>query len=163
MAPSKPIELAAISGAHGIAGDVRLKLFGEGIAALKQHKSFNGGTLTLTNLRDDHKGGAIARFAESTTRNDAEALRGTLLSVPREDLPPLGEGEYYHADLLGLHAVSDAGEALGEVIAVQNYGAGDVIEIKRENGKMFMVPMTLDAVPEWDGERLVVAAGFAAE
>ena len=78
-------------------------------------------------------------------------------------MPPLGEGEYYHADLLGLPAVSDAGEALGQVVAVENFGAGDVIEIERPTGKRFMVPMTAQAVPEWSAERLVVAAAFAKE
>lgn len=156
----KPIVLAAITGAHGITGEVRLKLFGEGLSALKQHKSFNDGALTLTKLRDDSKGGAIARLAQVTNRTEAEALRGTTLAVPRDALPPLAEGEYYHVDLLGLPAVSDTGEALGEVIAVQNYGAGDVIEIKRPNGKAFMVPMRIEAVPEWDQTRLVVSADF---
>ena len=89
-----------------MAGEVRLKLFGEGIATLKAHKSFNGGALTLTMLRDDGKGGAVARFAEVTDRNGAEALRSTVLTIPRAALPALAEGEYYHADLLGLPAVS---------------------------------------------------------
>jgi len=156
----KPVTLAAITGAHGVTGEVRLKLFGDGVAALKQHKSFNDGGLTLESLRDDGKGGAIARFAEVGGRTAAEALRGTALSVPRSALPPLAEGEYYHADLLGLVAVSDAGEELGRVIAVDNYGAGDIVEIGRPNGKKFMVPMTDAAVPEWDGERIVISQDF---
>jgi 16S rRNA processing protein RimM len=65
------------------------------------------------------------------------------------------------ADLIGLPAVSDAGEALGLVVSVENFGAGDVIEVERPTGKRFMVPMTPQAVPEWDDERLVVAAAFA--
>jgi len=155
------ITLAAIAGAHGIAGEVRLKLFAEGFASLKPHKSFNGGTLTLEKLRDDGKGGAIARFAQIADRTAAEALRGTTLAVPRTALPPLAEGEYYHADLLGLPAVSDTGEALGIVCAVENFGAGDVIEIERPDKKRFMVPMRAEAVPEWDSARLVVKAAFA--
>lgn len=163
--PSRPVTLAAITGAHGVAGELRLKLFGDGLASLKPHKAFNGGALTLEKLRDDGKGGAIVRFAEVADRNAAEALRGTLLSVPRSALPPLGEGEYYHADLVGLPAVSDAGDPLGRVIAVENFGAGDVIEIERppENGKpggRFMVPMNADAVPEWDDRRLVIDAAW---
>jgi 16S rRNA processing protein RimM len=161
LAHDKPVTLAAIAGAHGVAGEVRLKLFGEGVAALKRHKRFNDGALTLQSLRDDNKGGAIARFAEVADRNAAERLRGTELSVPRSALPPLAEGEYYHADLVGLAAVSDAGEALGTVVAVENYGAGDILEIERPDGKRFMVPMTLHAVPEWNGERAVIAAAFA--
>lgn len=157
----KPVVLAAIAGAHGVTGEVRLKLFGEGVAALKRHKSFNDGALTLKSVRDDNKGGAIARFAELADRTAAEKLRGTLLTVPRSELPPLGDGEYYHTDLIGLAAMSDAGEALGTVVAIENYGAGDILEIERPDGKRFMVPMIETAVLEWDDERVVVSAGFA--
>jgi len=156
----KPVTLAAVTGAHGVAGEVRLKLFGEGLEAFSAHTRFNGGALTLTKVRDDGKGGAVARFKEVPDRTAAEALRGAALSVPRSALPPLGEGEYYHADLIGLPAVSDAGEPLGTVTAVENYGAGDILEIERPDGKSFMVPMREEAVPEWNGERLVIAAEF---
>ena len=161
MAGDKPVTLAAIAGAHGVTGEVRLKLFGEGVESLKRFRAFNDSALTLSKLRDDGKGGAIACFSEVTDRNAAEALRGTLLTVPRAALPPLDEGEYYHADLIGLVAVSTDGTDLGEVIAVENFGAGDVIEIKRPNGKRFMVPMRIEAVPEWDATRIVIAAQFA--
>lgn len=162
MAQDSPVTLAVVTGAHGVAGEVRLKVFAED---LKPHKSFNAGALTLKALRVIPQG-AIARFAEITDRNAAEALRGTELSVPRSALPPLGEGEYYHADLLGLAVVSDAGETLGTVVLIENFGAGDVLEIERpaENGKpgkRFMVPMNTDAVPGWDTDRLVVTAAFA--
>ena len=157
----KPVTLAAITGAHGVTGEVRLKLFGEGLETLKLHKSFNEGALTLKKLRDDGKGGAIARFAEVPDRTAAEQLRGTVLTVPRSTLPPLEEGEYYHADLIGLAVETDAGEALGTVVGVENYGAGDILEIERSTGKRFMVPMIEDAVLQWDGERVVVAAPFA--
>jgi 16S rRNA processing protein RimM len=163
-----PVTLAAVSGAHGVTGEVRLKLFGDGVASLKAHKAFNAGTLTVTSLRDDGKGGAVARFAEVTDRTAAEKLRGTLLTVPRTALQPLAEGEYYHADLLGLAAVSASGEALGTVIAIDNFGAGDVIEIERppvegKRGKRFMVPMRVEAVPSWNDARLVVADDFATD
>lgn len=161
MANDKPVTLAAVSGAHGVAGEVRLKLLGEGLESLGVHRSFNGGALTLTKLRSDGKGGAVARFAEVADRTAAEQLRGTALTVPRAELPPLAEGEYYHADLIGLAAVSDSGEALGTVIAVEDFGAGEVLEIERPTGKRFMVPMTKDAVPEWNDERLIVSALFA--
>jgi len=160
LASDKPVTLAAVTGAHGVAGEVRLKLFGEGLEAFSAHKRFNDGALTLTKVRDDGKGGAVVRFKEIPDRIAAEKLRGTTLSVPRSALPPLGEGEYYHADLLGLAAVSDAGEPLGTVIAVENYGAGDVLEIERPGGKRFMVPMRAEAVPEWNGDRLVISADF---
>ena len=83
--------------------------------------------------------------------------------TPAPALPPLEAGEYYHADLLGLPAVSSDGTALGEVIAVENFGAGDVIEIKRPTGKRFMVPMRIEAVPEWDEARIVITAALAAD
>lgn len=158
-----PVTLAAIAGAHGVQGEVRLKLFGESVAALKRHKAFNAGALTLVALRDDARGGAIARFAEVADRNAAEALRGTQLSVPRSALPPLGPGEYYHADLVGLAACDAAGAVLGTCVAVENFGAGDVIEIARGDGRRFMVPMRAEAVPEWDHARLVIADGWADE
>lgn len=162
----KPVTLAAITGAHGVTGEVRLKLFGEGVGALKAFRAFNDSALTVQKLRDDGKGGAVARFAEVADRNAAEALRGTLLTVRRSQLPPLAEGEYYHADLIGLECMSTAGELLGTCIAVENYGAGDVLEIRRpagedgKPGKTFMVPMRLEAVPEW-GDRIIVEAAYA--
>ena len=155
----KPVTLAAVAGAHGVAGEVRLKLFGEGVATLKRYRAFNDSTLTVEKLREDGKGGAIARFAQITDRNGAEALRGTLLTVPRSSLPPLADGEYYHADLIGLPAVSTTGEDLGECIAVDNFGAGDVLEIRRPDGKTFMVPMRVEAVPEW-GDRIVIESAW---
>lgn len=160
------IELAAVTGAHGIAGEVRLKLLGEGIDALRQHSKFNGGALTLTKIRPDNKGGAIARLAECSSRADAEKLRGTVLSVARSDLPELADGEYYHADLIGLTAETNTGTRIGEVIAVQNFGATDIIEIRRDPPpskglKTIMIPMTKQAVLDWDGSRLVISEEFA--
>ncbi|NIJ20422.1 16S rRNA processing protein RimM [Sphingomonas naasensis] len=154
----RPVTLAAIIGAHGIAGEVRLKVFADDIGA---YKTFNGGALTLKSVRHGANG-AIARFAEVADRNAAEALRGTALTVPRSALPPLGEGEYYHVDLLGLAVTSTDGDAIGSVVAIDNYGAGDVLEIERLDGKRFMVPMRPEAVPEWNDARLVVDSGFIA-
>lgn len=149
------VVLAVVTGAHGIGGEVKLKFFADDVGA---HKSFNDGSLTLRGLR-----GNIARFVEVADRNAAEALRGTELTVQRSALPPLAEGEYYHADLIGLSAISSTGEPLGEVVAIENFGAGDVVEIERPSGKRFMVPMTEHAVPEWDDQRMVVTAAFAEE
>jgi 16S rRNA processing protein RimM len=154
---SKPVTLAVIIGAHGVTGEVRLKLFTEDVEGVKAHNSFNDGALTLKSVRPGNN--IIARFAEITDRNTAEAARGTELTVPREALPPLGEGEYYHADLLGLRCVSTEGADLGMCVAIENFGAGDVIEVERPDGKRFMVPMKAEAVPEW-GERIVIDAAF---
>ncbi len=153
----RTITLAVIIGAHGVGGEVRLKVFAEDIASLKAHKSFNDGALALKSLRDGNN--VIARFAEIPDRTTAERMRGTELTVPRDALPPLGEGEYYHADLIGLPAVSTTGDDLGRVVAVENFGAGDLLEIEQPDGKRFMVPMTAEAVPEW-GDRVVVDAAF---
>jgi len=157
----KDVTLAAVVGAHGVTGEVRLKLFGEGPDSLRAYKSFDaaGRTLTLKSIRPGPNG-AVARFAEVADRNGAEALRGVALTVPRSALPPLAEGEYYHADVIGLPAVSTDGDAIGIVVAIENFGAGDVIEIERPGGKRFMVPMRDEAVPEWDSIRLVIAAEF---
>jgi 16S rRNA processing protein RimM len=136
-------------------------LFGEGVGSLKRYPAFNDGALTVEKLKDDGKGGAVARFGGVNDRNAAEALRGTALTVPRSALPPLAEGEYYYADLIGLPAVSSDGRALGHCVAVENYGAGDVLEIERADGLRFMVPMRVEAVPEWNDVRLVIDAAFA--
>ncbi|MXO50273.1 16S rRNA processing protein RimM [Erythrobacter gaetbuli] len=156
----KPVTLAAVTGAHGVAGEVRLKLFGEGFEALKPHKSFNGGALTLSKVRSDNKGGAIARFAEVPDRTAAEKLRGTVLTVPRSALPALDEGEFYYSDLLGLPVVTDTGEDIGHVCAVENFGATEIVEIEKPDGKKFMVPLTQQAVPAWDAEKLTVNVDF---
>jgi 16S rRNA processing protein RimM len=158
----KPVTLAAIIGAHGVAGDVRLKLFGEGAESLKSYKSFDaaGRVLTLTSIRPGPNG-AVARFAEVGDRSAAEALRGTALTVPRSALPPLGEGEFYHADIIGLPCISSTGEALGVIVAVENFGAGDIIEVERpaeegKKAKRFMAPM--HAVTVGDDNAVIEAA-----
>lgn len=153
----RPVTLAAITGAHGVAGEVRLKLFGESVESLGAHRLFNGGAIQLEKLRSDNKGGAVARFAGVTDRTAAEALRGTTLSVPRCSLPALEEGEFYHADLLGLLVTSDTGTAVGTVIAVENFGASDIIEIKRPDGRSFMVPLTPAAVIGWSDSGLTLS------
>ncbi|MCW4460279.1 ribosome maturation factor RimM [Sphingomonas sp. BT-65] len=157
MANDSPVTLAVVIGAHGVTGEVRLKVFAEDLSA---HSSFNGGALTLKSVRHGPNG-AIARFAEISDRTAAEKLRGTELAVPRAALPPLGEGEYYHADLIGLAAVSETGESIGTVAAVENFGAGDVVEVEKSDGKRFMVPMRPEAVPRWDEATLTVAEGWA--
>lgn len=167
MGPDRPVTLAAIAGAHGVRGEVRLKLFGEGADALRAFSAFDAGgrRLTLKTIRPANQT-AVAAFAEITTREAAEALRGTVLTVPRSALPPLGDGEYYHHDLIGLPAVSTNGDALGHVVAVENFGAGDILEIERpaEAGRkpqLFMVPMTPQAVPFW-GDCVTINADYIA-
>jgi 16S rRNA processing protein RimM len=155
----QPVTLAVIIGAHGVTGEVRLKLFGEGVETLKSYKSFDaaGRTLNLKSVRSGPNG-AVARFAEIADRSAAEALRGTELTVPRSALPPLEQGEYYHADLIGLPCFSTEGEGLGNVVAVENFGAGDIIEVERPTGKRFMAPMHAVTITD---ERAVIEAAFA--
>lgn len=165
--PDRPVVLAVVTGAHGLGGEVRLKLFGEGAEALLAYRHFNDGTLTAKSVKTDAKGGAIARFAEWPDRTAAERARGTELTVPRSALPPLGEGEYYHHDLIGLAATSTDGTPLGVVVQVDNFGAGDILEIERPpvegaKSRRFMVPMNAAAVPEWSDAGVVVDAAWAA-
>jgi 16S rRNA processing protein RimM len=154
----RPVTLAVIIGAHGVTGEVRLKLFTEDLS-LYPELNAGGRALTLKSVRPGPNG-TVARFAEVADRNAAEALRGTELTVPRASLPPLGEGEYYHADLIDLPCISTSGEALGKVVLIENFGASDVIEIERPDGRRFMVPMRPEAVPEWDAGRLLIDDAF---
>ena len=159
MSQDKAVTLAVITGAHGIAGELRLKLFTDDLASLKRHKSFNEGKLTLASVRAN-KDGAIARIAEVGDRNAAEALRGTPLTVPRSALPALEEGEYYHVDLLDRSCVTPDGTAIGTVLAVHDYGAGDIIEIDLIEGKTLMVPVS---ETEERGETLLIPAHWIDE
>lgn len=159
MQADRPVTLAAIIGAHGVTGEVRLKLFGEGPESLKRYKTLHaaGATLTLKSVRPGPNG-AVARFAEIADRTAAEALRGTELTVPRSALPPLEAGEYYHVDLIGLPCVVDAaGDAVGTVVAVENFGAGDILEIEKPAGKRFMVPIHAARI---EPERAVIDPAF---
>lgn len=155
------IALAAVAGAHGIKGEVRLKLFSESIASLKRHeKLYVGGTeRRLLAIREGKA--PVARFAGIDGRSAAEALRGQLVEVDRAALPPLGEDEYYHADLIGLPAASLDGKAVGTVVAVENYGAGDLLEIEDAAGKRSLIPFKAGIADLEDG-RIVVDPEFLA-
>jgi 16S rRNA processing protein RimM len=155
------VALAAVAGAHGIGGEVRLKLFAESAESLKRHKRMRAGDRLLTILAVREGALPIVRFAEIADRNAAEALRGTLLTVPRAALPPLEEGEYYHSDLIGLPCGTEAGEPLGTVAAVENFGAGDLIEIERPDGRRTLVPFR-EGIADWVGDRIVVDPEFLA-
>lgn len=157
----KEVALAAVAGAHGIGGEVRLKLFAEGVDSLKRHKEVRVGdrALTIASIRDAAQ--PIVRFAEIADRNAAEALRGQLLTIPRSALPPLEEGEYYHADLIGLLCENGAGERLGRVVAVENFGAGDLLEVEQPDGSRTLVPFR-GGIADLVGDRIVVDPGFLA-
>src|SRR5688500_19728929 len=162
MKPDEQVALAAVAGADGVGGEVRLKLFAESVDSLKRHETLTVGerSLKLASLRPGSDG-AIARFGGISDRNQAEALRGALVTVPRSALPPLDEGEYYHADLIGLPCESREGETLGAVVAVENFGAGDILEIEREDGRRVMAPFRAGIADLEDG-RIVVDPAFLA-
>ncbi|RVT43079.1 ribosome maturation factor RimM [Sphingobium algorifonticola] len=160
----RPVTLAAVIGAHGVTGEVRLKLFAQSPDSLRQYKSFAVGdrVLTLKSIRPGPNG-AVARFAEIGDRTAAEALRGTALTVPRSALPPLPEGEYYHIDLIDLPCISSDGAPLGRIVAVENFGAGDILEIEQSRpdqdskpAKRFMVPIKAAEI----GDPVVIDALF---
>jgi 16S rRNA processing protein RimM len=155
------VTLAAVAGAHGIGGEVRLKLFAKGLDSLRRYQRVRVGERTLTLAALKPGPNPIVRFAEICDRSAAETLRGSLLTVPRSALPPLEEGEYYHADLIGLPCESVAGESLGTVVAVENFGAGDILEIERPDGRRGMVPFR-DGVADLRDGRIVADPEFLA-
>jgi 16S rRNA processing protein RimM len=158
----KRVALAAVAGAHGVKGEVRLKLFSDSVASLTQHaKVFVGGVEhRLLGVRDGGKT-AVARFEGISDRTAVEALRGQLIEVDRADLPPLEEGEYYHADLVGLLCVDRDGQAVGSVVSVENFGAGDLLEIELANGRRSLIPFR-DGVADFEESRIVLDPEFLA-
>lgn len=158
--PEGLILVARIGAPQGLRGEVRLWAYGDDPMALKSYRSLqaaDGRSFEIENLRRG-KGFLVGRFAGVNDRTAAEGLRNLELYVPRERLPQTEEGEFYHADLVGLSAVTQDGGAVGTVIAVHNFGAGDLIEVRPENGPTFMLPFTMETVPEVDiaARRLVI-------
>lgn len=164
MAETKPdrILLGRIAGAHGIRGEVLIKTFTaapENIGAYGPLSDETGTrTFKLKSARATPKG-VVARLQGVDDRNGAEALRGIALYIERDRLPEAAEDEFYHADLVGLTAVDGDGKPVGEIVAVQNYGAGDLLEIRLAgSSKTELVPFTDAAVPQVDvaARRVVV-------
>ena len=154
--------MAQIGAAHGLKGGVRLRSFTQepsDFSAYGELETEDGSRkLKVKNARfaKDH---FIAKFDGVDDRDAAEALCNVTLYVAREKLPEVAQdGTFYHADLVGLAAVTRDKSAFGEVIAVQNFGAGDILEIRREDGSTLLLPFTEDAVPEIDiaGGRIIV-------
>jgi len=148
-----PVQLAVIGAAHGIKGEVRVKTFTEDPMALRSYgplHAADGRVFTVAGIRPA-KDVVIVRFDGVTDRNMAEVLNGEALFVDRSALPEeLEEEEFYHADLIGMAAFDETGESLGRVVAVHNFGAGDLLEIRPRSGQTMMVPFTREAVPEVD-------------
>jgi 16S rRNA processing protein RimM len=156
------VALAAIAGAHGIKGEVRLKLFSDSADSIAAHKKLyvGGAERRLLTIRESGKT-AVARFEGVADRSAAEALRGSLVEIDRSALPALEAGEYYYADLMGLPAVDRQGNAVGKIVSVENYGAGDLLEIEREDGKRSLIPFRED-VADLQEDRIVLDPEFLA-
>lgn len=160
MASSDRVLIAEIGAAHGIRGEIRVKPHGEDPMALKRYgplESEDGSrTFEIEALRPQ-KHMLIVRFKGIRDRNAAEALTRTKLYIPRERLPEPDEDDFYHADLIGLPVFDGAGEDLGTVVSVPNFGAGDLLEIAPPGAPSFYLPFTREAVPQIDieGGRLV--------
>jgi len=156
------VTLAAVAGAHGINGELRLKLFSDGADSISRHQTvFVGGR--EVHLRSVKASGkmAVARLAGIDDRSAAEALRGSLIEVERAALPPLDDGEYYHADLIGLTCVSPDGLTLGTVVGVENYGAGDLLDVEGPDGRRGLIPFK-PGIADLESERIVLDPEFLA-
>ena len=156
-----PICVARIGAAHGVRGAVKLWTFTQDPLAVKRY----GPLTTKDGARQFEVASArqardhlVATLKGITSRDEAERLNGLELYVAREKLPATEEDEYYHADLIGLAAVTAAGAPLGRVVAIHNFGAGDIIEIAPPDGATLLLPFTNAVVPTVDlaGGRVVI-------
>lgn len=148
---SDKICVGAIAGAFGVKGEVRLKSFcsePRDIAGYGPLTTEDGKRSFTVKLTRPVTGGLGARLSEVSTREQAEALRGTTLWAPREALPSLPDDEFYHADLIGLEVFDTGGQPLGRVHAIYDHGAGDILEITGR--EQVLLPFTRAAVPTVD-------------
>ena len=158
---SNLILIGRVAGAFGVRGEVRITAFGDDPMALLGYRTLlradGSPGLTLLSGRA-HKAEFIGRVKEIETREQAEALRGLKLHVPRTALPEPDEDEFYLADLIGLEVRSPAGEVLGRIRSVQDFGAGDLLEVQPPGrAAAWWLPFTREAVPDVDiaGGRVV--------
>src|SRR3984957_11826149 len=161
MSPAQ-ICVARIGAAHGVRGAVKLWTFTEDPLAVKHYGPLttkDGARQFEVATAREAKGHLVATLKGIATREDAERLNGVELYIAREKLPATSEDEYYHADLIGLAAVTAADEPLGRVIAIHNFGAGDIIEIAPSSGTTMLLPFTNAVVPTVDlaNGRVVIA------
>jgi 16S rRNA processing protein RimM len=160
MSPPQ-ICVARIGAAHGVRGAVKLWTFTEDPLAVKRYGPLvtkdGARRFEVTSAREA-KGHLVATLKDVTTREAAERLNGVELFVAREKLPATDENEYYYADLIGLAAVTSTDEPLGRVVAIHNFGAGDIIEIAPPHVATMLLPFTNAVVPTVDlvGERVLV-------
>jgi 16S rRNA processing protein RimM len=161
-ATDKRIALAAVAGAHGVRGEVKLKLFGDGIDSLtaKPDLTVGGQKLKLKEIRRGNKT-AIAHFEGVSSREAAEALRGSLIEIDRVALPPLEPGEYYHSDLIGLPCVDGDGVGIGTVAAIEDFGAGELLDVEIAKGKRSLIPFR-DGIADLVDGKIVLDPDFLA-
>ena len=161
-ADERRIALAAVAGAHGLKGELRLKLFSDNVESLSRHETLYVGGVArrLLSIRGAGKA-AVARLEGVSDRSAAEALRGSLVEVDRSTLPPLEEGEYYYADVIGLPCVDRDGADVGSVVAVENFGAGDLLEVEEASGKRSLIPFRA-GIAELGRGRIVLDPEFLA-
>jgi 16S rRNA processing protein RimM len=158
------LEIGEILGAHGVRGDVRLRSFAERPSDIKGYSPLWGpdelGSFTILTLRPMGRpqGLFVATIAGIGSRESAQALAGIKLYVSRDRLRLRHRDEYLHADLVGCEALSRDGRSIGMIVAVRNFGAGDLIEIRRGSRAEYL-PFSESFVPVVDieGRRLVVA------
>lgn len=156
------ILVGRVAGAFGVKGEVRISTYTADPMALVAYRDLKRETgapaLTLLPAGRPAKGGIIVRAKEVETREQAEALRGLKLYIPRDVLPEPEEDEFYVTDLIGLSVVAPDGEPLGRIKDVRDFGAGDLLEIQPETGASWYLPFTREAVPEVRiADRTVVA------
>ena len=152
MTSDKLILIAQVAGGFGVKGEVRVTAYTADPMALLTYgpllRADGSVGLTLTSARPD-KAGVVGRAKEITTKEEADALRGLKLHVPRDRLPEPDDDEVYLTDLLGVEARDPSGAVLGTVKSVQNFGADDMLEIApAEGGPTWYLPFSKDAVPE---------------
>jgi len=159
---SSRVCIAQIGAAHGVRGEVRLKAFTEDPLSVVRYgalESEDGKQRFEIEAVRPAKGMLVARLKGIADRNAAEALTNVRLYVAREKLPKAPDDEFYHADLIGLPAVTPSGDSIGTVKAVHNFGAGDLLEIERvTGGATLMLPFTEVTVPAVDlaGRKIVI-------
>jgi len=149
------VVVGAVLGAFGVRGEVRVKSFTADPVALARYGPLldAAGAVILTPRAARALKDAIAvKAPEVQTREQAEALRGTLLHVPRARLPEPDEEEFYHVDLIGCAVETPTGEPLGIVRMVHDFGAGDVVEVKPEQGETLFLPFTAAVFPHIDAK-----------
>lgn len=160
--PADHVVLAEIGAAHGVRGAAKLRLFAEDPASLTDCGPLvlsDGRTLKVSGL-ETAGGKIVARFDGVPDRTAVETLRGETLWLPRDRLPALDDDDtFYHVDLLGLDVVDTDGQPIGRVKTIQDFGAGDLVEIDRPEAASFFLPFTQACVPEIDlsARRLVIA------